>query len=113
MLSIFSCVSEKAEKDAKTLEEAQKQVDEYNRKWQEDNVGEGRYRYRASDLSNPTDQIRSDNDKQLPAVISSTGQKAASSALGKVGNDRFSEERGNVEVTEPDWYVRMKRDGRL
>lgn len=108
-------------------EAAQKAVDEYNERWRENGADDsvksttsGKYSYKKSDLSNATDNIRT--TEYYPSVVNSSVNSATKSSQYSSGQD-YANKYGSttvtrmrdddVEVYEPDWYKKMKRNGQL
>lgn len=133
----------KAEDDAKAIKDkeaaakkAQKDVEDYNERWRkgesDDKVTADRefttesysnpYSKKGSDLSNARDDTRVVKD--YPAVISSTslstvtstpvyssGRDYVNSNASKVSATRVKNK--DVDIIEPEWYTKMKRNGQL
>lgn len=108
----------------KAKEKAQKQVDEYNKQWQhgksDDTITSqtGEYSYKKGDdrMSNGRDDVRS--TQYYPAVIdssltSATGSKSYSTGRDYVNNNASKMKMSDVDVFEPEWYTRMKKNGQL
>lgn len=107
---------------------AQKEYDDFQERYKKgevDNQGntidKGEpYRKKADDLS---DNVTYTRDRQLPAVVSNTnlssvpstivnsGRSTCESSLSKAGATRISDV--DVEVTQPDWYTKMKNNGMI
>ena len=110
-----------AEKEAKDAEarkkEAQKQVDEYNERYKrgesDDSVKSTQYGKSGEDLTDARTDTRYGNVKDYPAVID---ERSVSTGLSVVNSKSTNSWANNtrvddVEVIEPDWVEKMKRNG--
>lgn len=117
----------KAESDRESAaKKAQKEVDDYNAKWQkgesDDKVQGTTYSKSGDDLTNARENTRAVKD--YPAVISSTslsnisstpayssGRDYVNSNASKVSATHMKNK--DIDVIEPEWYTKMKRNGQL
>lgn len=123
--------AKKAEQETK---KAQKQVDDYNERWQKGESDDkvtattlgpnGPYSYKKGDAGLSNGKYDTRTVTNYPAVIGntsisnisstkdySTGQNYYNSSSSKVGTTRMSD--ADVEVIPPDWYTKMKDNGQI
>lgn len=119
----------RAEKEARkkaAAEQAKKDYDDFQerlRKGEIDNEGKTitkdasePYRKKGDDL---TDNVTYTRDRQLPAVVSNTKMSLVPSSTVSAGRNNYNNSSASklkisdVEITEPEWVERMRRNGML
>lgn len=118
-----------AERQKAAKKAAQDAVDDYNKRWAQNGADDsvtskvsGSYSYKKSDLSNPTDTVRS--VQYPPAVVGNTGiSSVTGTSQYNRGQDYVNKyasttsatrmSSSDVETYEPEWYTRMKRNGQI